>query len=145
MEDIIWIDLLKQSILNEHDSSQIGTKRVLVYGWDLDNLLKVRLKVDADGRLIISQESSSIGCGNIAVATTATRLIAASTPCKRVIVHAAEGHIVVGDSSVVYAEATRKGVWIPKGNSMPFFVNNVNLLYARSGSGTPLATFTYEN
>lgn len=36
----------------EHDSADVATKRVLLYGWDADNLEKVRLAVDSTGNLL---------------------------------------------------------------------------------------------
>ncbi len=105
---------------------------------------------DATLRLLVDSLTESVGHGSIknggvSVGTSITRLITASTPCKRVIVHAAGGHIVIGGSDVIYTEATRKGVWLPKHNSMVFYVSNVNLLYARAASASTNVTFTYEN
>lgn len=104
---------------------------------------------DTTKRLLVDSLTETIGHGsitngNVSVGTSITRLITDSTPCKRVIVHAAGGHIVIGGSDVIYTEATRKGVWLPKGNSMVFYVSNVNLLYARAASASTHVTFTYE-
>ena len=51
MTDIIEVDTLKQLALDEHDSITTGTKKSLIYGWDSENLEKVRLKTDAGGNL----------------------------------------------------------------------------------------------
>ena len=54
MTDIIEVDTLKQLALDEHDSITTGTKKSLIYGWDSNNLVKVRLKVDANGQLYVT-------------------------------------------------------------------------------------------
>ncbi len=47
--------------LEHDDSSSPETKRVLLYGWDDDNLQKVRLSVDNNGNLFISSPLPTAG------------------------------------------------------------------------------------
>jgi len=103
-----------------------------------------RLKMDSQAEAI---GHTAVGTGNVTVASagTAVQLSAASIPCKRVIVHAAGGHICVGDSSVDYTAASRKGIWIAKTQREPFYVSNVNLLYVDAASDATLVSFYYEN
>lgn len=42
---------VNQSIRDEHDKVSPESKRVTVYGWDKNNLQKVRLSVNSDGTL----------------------------------------------------------------------------------------------
>lgn len=135
--------VIKAIIIGEHEGDTTPpTKRVLVYGWT--GSAKVRLKVDSNGNVIIGQPASSIGDGNVTTtAGTAKKLIAASTPCKRVIVHAVGGHIVVGAVSCDYTAASRKGVIIHKTQSMEFFVDDVSKLYVDSAANV-LVAFYYE-
>ena len=42
---------VNQSIRDEHDKVSPESKRVTVYGWDVDSLQKVRLKLNSDGTL----------------------------------------------------------------------------------------------
>jgi len=124
-------------------------KTLLGIGNDSDAEILRLLLNPTSKRLLVDSLNESVGHaaisnGAVSVGTSITRLITASTPCKRVIVHAVDGHIVVGGSDVIYTAATRLGVWIPRGNSITFNVENVNLLYARA-AGTVRVTFVYEN
>lgn len=50
MAEYIEPDITKAIQIGEHDATTTPTKKVLVYGWDVDGPQKVRLKVSADGR-----------------------------------------------------------------------------------------------
>ena len=102
-----------------------------------------RLKVDSNS----GNGAASVGDGNVTVTTpgTAVRLIVTSTPCKRVIVHAVSGNIVVGASDVDYTEATRKGRMIYKTQEAEFKVSNVNLLWVDATDASTLCSFYYES
>jgi len=86
------------------------------------------------------------GTGNATVVTAGTRvpLSATSIPCNRVIVHAAGGLVCVGDSDVVYAAATRKGVLLLKTQREVFYVKNVSDLYIDARDDGTLVSFYYE-
>lgn len=87
----------------------------------------------------------AVGDGNVTTtAGTAKKLSASSIPCKRVIVHAVGGHCVVGGSTCVYAEGSRRGIWIPKTQTAIFYVSDVSLLYVDSATNV-LISFYYEN
>jgi len=106
--------------------------------------------VDSSGNQITNfgqGANSSVGDGNVTVtsAGTAVQLSSTSIPCKRVIVHAVTGHIVVGGSDVFYDASYRKGRWIAKTQEGIFLVNNVNLLYADAAKNGTLISYYYEN
>lgn len=103
-----------------------------------------RLKVEAQNEEV---GHGSVGTGNATVATAgiAVQLSATSIPCKRVIVHAVGGHIVVGDSNVDYTAASRKGIWLAKTQRETFLVDNVNQLYIDAASDSTLVSYYYEN
>ena len=57
-----------QTQQDEHDNSTSPyTKRSLMYGWDSDNLQKVRLKVNSDGELPVNLEASDIEIGAVEI------------------------------------------------------------------------------
>ena len=94
---------------------------------------------------VIQEGQAAVGDGNVTTtAGTAKALSAVSIPCKRVIVHAVGGHIVVGGSTADYIEASRKGTWIPKTQREIFYVSDVSLLYVDSATNV-LVSFYYEN
>ena len=143
--DILEPSAVKEVILGENDPTTTPTKKVSLYGWDSDGLAKVRLKVDANGNLVVKQAASTIGDGNVTTtAGTAKKLIASATPCKRVVVHAVGGHIVVGGSTCVYAVGTRRGTLIHKTQKETFYPDDVSKLYVDSAANV-LVAFYYEN
>ena len=87
----------------------------------------------------------SVGSDNATVASAGTAIQLGNHTCKRAIVHAASGAIVVGDSSAKYAEATRKGVLLVKTNREVFYVTNTNLLYVDAASSGTLVSYYWEN
>lgn len=100
-----------------------------------------RLKVDSNS----GNGAASVGDGNVTTtAGTAKKISSSSIPCKRVVVHAVGGHIVVGGSSADYTEGSRKGRWIPKTQEAIFNVSDVSLLYVDSATNV-LVSFFYEN
>ena len=106
--------------------------------------LPVRIKdgVTGDDK---ADTPSAVGDGNLTtVAGTATKLSATSIPCKRVIVHAVGGHIVVGGSTCDYTPASRRGRLIYKTQEAVFFIDDVNKLYVDSEANV-LISFYYEN
>lgn len=99
--------------------------------------------------------ATSVGSGNGTVTTSGTpvQLSAISVPCKKVVIYnspangglASGGVLVVGDSGVVAAEATRKGATLFPANGMEFTVANLNLLYLDSTDDTAKFNYYYEN
>ncbi len=51
MADFIEPSATKEVILGEHDGTSIPTKKVSLYGWDSDNLKKVKLGINSNGDL----------------------------------------------------------------------------------------------
>lgn len=92
-----------------------------------------RLKVDSNS----SDGCSSVGTGRTAIGTAGVAWQMPSASCKRVNIQtpASNGNltnggvIVVGDSNVVAAEATRRGVALYPTQSEWFNVSNTNLLF----------------
>lgn len=100
-----------------------------------------RLKVDSNS----GDGAAAVGDGNVTTtAGTAKKLSSTSIPCKRVIVHAVGGHIVVGGSSADYTAASRKGTWIPKNQKEIFYVSDISLLYVDSATNV-LVSYFFEN
>ena len=95
----------------------------------------------------MSEAHDTIGSGNITVLFSGTpvALSATSVPCKKVIVHAVGGHIVVGGSTVVYAEATRKGIWLAKTQRETFYPSDLNKIYVDAALDNTLVAYYYEN
>ncbi len=107
-----------------------------------ENPLPVVIK---DGTTGNDAKPTAVGDGNVTTtAGTAKKLIATSTPCKRVVVHAVGGHIVVGGSTCVYAEGTRRGTLIHKTQKESFNIDDVSKIYVDSASNV-LVSFYYEN
>ena len=99
-----------------------------------------RLKVDSNS----ANGAASVGSGNVTTtAGTAKKLSSTSIPCKRVIVHAVGGHIVVGASNADYTEASRKGIWLAKTQREVFNVSDVSLLFVDSETNV-LCSYYYE-
>ena len=96
---------------------------------------------------------ATIGDGLGSVTTAGTAVNVATNACKRVIVFnntsnadlTNGGIIVVGTSTVVATEATRRGALIYPGNSMSFNVSNTNLLYIDATDNGAKYHFYYEN
>lgn len=99
--------------------------------------------------------ATTIGVGNGSVATSgvAVQLSASSVPCTRVIIYCNDanasltntGIIVVGDSSVVAAQATRKGAAVYPANSIELRVSNLNMVYLDATDNAAKYHYYYEN
>jgi hypothetical protein len=90
---------------------------------------------------------SSITCGRATVTTagTAVQVTATSTPIREVVITAETdntGIVVVGDSSVVAAVSTRKGIPLSAGDSFTLEVNNLSKVYIDSTVSTDGVTYT---
>lgn len=109
-----------------------------------------RLFVDA---LTEIQGYGVVGVGSATVASAGTAVQLASNSCKRVYITAHEangeltngGLIVVGGSTVVATSASRTGVGIYAGQTLPFLVSNTNLLYINSLDTGAKVHFYFEN
>jgi len=84
----------------------------------------------------------------IATAGTRLQLIAASTPCKSVVVQAlvTNGKIVaVGGVTVVAAEGSEKGFMLQPGQAVEINISNVNKLYIDARTAGNGVSFFYTN
>jgi hypothetical protein len=82
----------------------------------------------------------------VTTAGTRVSLVAASTPCKSVVITAETdntGIVVVGGAGVVAALATRKGVPLGPGDSIALDVVNLNLIYLDSTVNGDGVTYLY--
>ena len=80
----------------------------------------------------------------VAIAGTAETLVAASTVCKYVLIQAElnnTGVIVVGDSTVVAAEATRRGYALDAGDPVIIPINDAQKIYLDTTVNTDGVTF----
>lgn len=109
-----------------------------------------RLLVDA---ITENQGYGTVGVDNGTVAAAGTAVQLANHSCKLVRITAHEGNgaltngglILVGDSNVVAASATRKGVGIYAGQDLSFRVSNTNLLYIDSVDDNAKVHYIYFN
>lgn len=90
----------------------------------------------------------TIGDGRktVAVAGTAEVMSSASQPIKHIFITAETnntGVIAVGGSTVVAAEATRRGTHLNAGDTMDFPISNLNLIYLDTTVNTDGVTYTY--
>ena len=93
-----------------------------------------------------------IGNGTITTAGTAVQISTTSVPTTRVFICNNDsnssltnnGTIVVGDSTVVAAAATRKGQVIYAGNYVEFYVSDLNLLWVDSLDNSAKFHYFYE-
>ena len=96
---------------------------------------------------VFIQGSGLIGDGSKAVTTAGTRVqLAASTLCNRVIISAKASNsdvIVVGSTTVVAADGTRRGVALFPGNSLDIHVNNLSLVWLDAVSSGDAVSFIY--
>ena len=87
------------------------------------------------------------GTKTVAAAGTAEALVAASTTCRMVQIQAHsgnEGNVVVGDSNVVAAAGSERGITLVPGASAFFRVKDLNVLYldvTQSGEGVGFVYF----
>lgn len=82
----------------------------------------------------------------VAAAGTAECLVAASTPCKRILMMAETdntGVIVFGGSTVIAAQATRSGVPLNAGDSVVIVTNDLNKVYLDTTVNGDGVTYTY--
>lgn len=56
----------------ECDDDQVTTKKVILYGWDIDNLSKVRVKVSPNGSIATSSNKTAVSIVNITLTLAAT-------------------------------------------------------------------------
>lgn len=91
---------------------------------------------------------SNIGVGRKVVTTggTAVQLVSDSTPCVMLIVTAETDNtnpVVIGDSTVVGALATRKGTPLAAGASVTLYIDDVSKVWLDAVTNTEGVTFTY--
>lgn len=86
------------------------------------------------------------GSKDVTSAGTAVPLSATSVPISRVVVTAKEqnvGTVVVGSSTVVAAQATRRGTPLTPLSSMDLSVSDLNKVYIDAENNNDGVTFTY--
>lgn len=96
----------------------------------------------------VSHSNTGIGDGRKEVTTagTAETLVASSTPCTKVNIQAEKnntGIICVGGSSVVAAEATRRGIALGAGQTITIEIDDLVKLYLDSTVSTDGVTYNY--
>ena len=97
-----------------------------------------------------ADNASSVVSTRKAITTSGTpeALVGTATPCFLVLVSAdlenTVGPMVVGDSTIDATGAAQSGVVIVPGNDpVPFYVNDVSLLYADAQTNGDAVCFTY--
>lgn len=110
---------------------------------------------DTTGRLLVEsltevEGHGTVGDGTATVTTAGTRvqLSTSSVSCKRVIIQANvanTGVIVVGGSTVVATEATRRGLALTNQSWEIFYASNLNLIYIDSTANGDKVNYYYEN
>ncbi len=135
----------------EHDSSaNVQLKKIGTYGWDSDGIQWVKLNVDSSGNItIIESGFSTIGTGRKTVTPAGTAVaIASSTTVKRVIIQAIVDNtdvIYVGDSNVVAADGSERGIGLYASNVIELRANDLANIYVNSRVAGEGITFYYEN
>jgi hypothetical protein len=87
------------------------------------------------------------GRKTVAIAGTAERLVSSNTPCRRVEITALPGNsdtVVIGNSTVVAAEATRRGMPVQPTQTVTLEVEDLYALYIDAmvnGEGVSYAYF----
>lgn len=107
-----------------------------------------RATVGAKGLYVDPQVPGTPGEGskNVAVAGTPERLVAATTPCKTVLIVAKEtntGVIVVGSSGIDALSASLLGIPLLPGDSLSMDVDNLYSLYVDAAVNTNGVVFSY--
>lgn len=83
----------------------------------------------------------------VATAGTAERLVATNTPCMKVTVMAEldnTGYVVIGDSTVVAAIGTRRGIPLSAGMSLTLDVEDLYTLFIDTETSGDGVTFLYQ-
>lgn len=93
---------------------------------------------------------NTIADGNksVALAGTAERLIASSTPCRKVIITADIDNtdtVVVGGSTVVASLVGRRGTPLIQGQSVEIEIDDLNKIYVDVVSNGDSVSYTYFN
>lgn len=129
---------------SEHENSQTGTRKVLLYGWDSVNLQKVRILVDSNGN-IISSPPTTLGSGKKLVTTAGTRVqLASTTSIKGLSVKALStntGLIYIGDVTV----ASSNGFQLSAGDEQSFDISDLASLYVDSAVNGEGVTYFWVN
>lgn len=82
----------------------------------------------------------------VAAAGTAERLVAANTPCRKVTIMAEidnTDYVVIGDSTVVAALATRRGIPLSAGTSITLDIEDLYAVFVDAVVSTEGVTFMY--
>jgi len=115
------------------------------YGWDGSSM--VQLKVDSNGILSVQQGYTNMGDGRKVVSTAGSaETLASSTACKRVTIMAETdntGYIVVGSSTVVAAQGTRRGIPLMRGQSITIDIDNLADIYLDTTVNGDGVTYIY--
>lgn len=82
----------------------------------------------------------------VAAAGTAERLVSSSTPCRKVEITAEvdnTDYVVIGDSTVVAALATRRGTPLAAGTTMTLYVHDLYNVYLDAVTSGDGVSYTY--
>lgn len=83
----------------------------------------------------------------VAAAGTAERLVSTNTPCRKVTIMAEldnTNYVVIGDSTVVAALATRRGIPLSAGMSITLDVEDLYTLFIDAAVSTEGVTYLYQ-
>jgi hypothetical protein len=106
----------------------------MAYGSTDGGTTWVPIRVDANGSPVAGGYTAITTFRKaVTVAGTAEQIVVASTPCKKVILSGATGNtdlVVVGDSAVVAAHATQRGIVVlSTNNPVVVEIDNLNKLW----------------
>lgn len=104
-------------------------------------------KQNSVGQALVAHNITGIGDGRQIVTTAgAEEALASSTACKMVIITAEmdnTDYICVGGSTVIEADATRRGVPLAAGESITLLVDNLADVYLDAGASGEGVTYIY--
>jgi hypothetical protein len=132
---------VNKTIRDEHDYDEPRAKRVLVYGWDVNNLQKVRLAANSDGSLIMdSKETTNFEGAPVTVGTSAIAITFAGTTQA---IHISSddnnsGYIYIGKSNVTSAGANAMEKLEPGASISIDFNDTTNAIYVVSNAANQL-------
>jgi len=136
----------ESEILQKVARQDLEVKGLRIFAYGLDGVTPVVLSVDASGNLNVASPTTC-GDGRKIVTTAGDREQFSTQACKYVVITAEDDNteiVVIGGSTVVAAQATRRGILLEPSRSVVLQVSNLNLLYIDamvSGEGVVYAWF----
>lgn len=122
----------------------IATGEVQIYGYD--GAVWREIAVDSNGNIQIEHAlPTGLTPGRKVVAVTNTAIVLGSAACRTIWINALTINttvVVIGDSGVVFTEATRTGKILYPGDGMTIDIDNLSRIYV-NGTANDGVSFSY--